>query len=355
MHELFHALGFSKDLILDYRDYRQGCVDGGECPRYTYPILRQSNGTYYLLTPTVMSRMNMHFGCNEIDRDLGAPLMNKDGVMQSHWDSEVFPGSIMNSKINKPEYTFIDPFTLALFGDTGWYRVNFTAGDDYVWGKHKGCESLKSTVRKQSDALDDSKLCSSEYKSGCNQWLTEVISCPRVESPFHMDNNMITDCQGNITDPFSDSTKFNIVFDRCLLFKDELTVTGRCVIGRCALGMAYIKLKISDVNWLKCPFGEVIVEPVTGAVISCPTNKEIFCMQRERPVYYHDLVRIEATTITERPRRATTTTEGDIYNVNYENIDNHRMMNSGGPIYNCSLVRYISVFIMFLLIVTKFL
>lgn len=327
MHEVFHALGFSKDLILDFRDYRQGCVDG-ECPRYSYPILRQNNGSYFLLTPAVIARMNIQFGCSEIDHELGAPLSMKDGAMQSHWDGYAFPGSIMNSKIDKKEYTFIDPITLALFGDTGWYQVNYTSGDDYVWGKRKGCDYLKSRVTKQTKSLEDSKLCSVDYKSGCNIWQTEVIRCPRTGAASHQYDDVIIDCQENMTEPFSDETKFNLVFDRCLLFKQELTVAGNCIIARCAAGMAYIKLRITDVNWLKCPFGEVIEEPVSGAIISCPTNNETFCMQREKPVYYHDLVRIEATTVTERPRRATTTTERNFYGVNDEQNHQH-VMNTG--------------------------
>ena len=35
------------------------------------------------------------------------------------------------------EHTLLDPISLALFEDTGWYIVNYTMAEELVWGKGK--------------------------------------------------------------------------------------------------------------------------------------------------------------------------------------------------------------------------
>ena len=35
----------------------------------------------------------------------------------------------------QPHLTILDKFTLALFEDTGWYKVNYNFAEPYNWGK----------------------------------------------------------------------------------------------------------------------------------------------------------------------------------------------------------------------------
>lgn len=37
----------------------------------------------------------------------------------------------------QPHVTFIDRITLAVFEDSGWYKVDYRSADVYVWGKSK--------------------------------------------------------------------------------------------------------------------------------------------------------------------------------------------------------------------------
>ena len=37
----------------------------------------------------------------------------------------------------QPHQSVIDPITLALFEDSGWYQVNYFYADLFVWGKGK--------------------------------------------------------------------------------------------------------------------------------------------------------------------------------------------------------------------------
>ena len=42
------------------------------------------------------------------------------------------------------ENTFISNITLALFEDSGWYKVDYTKAQAVPWGKDKGCEFLEA-------------------------------------------------------------------------------------------------------------------------------------------------------------------------------------------------------------------
>lgn len=329
LHEIFHALGFSKDLILNFRDFRQALLDTGELPHYSFPLLREYNGTFRLLTPTVASKLKDHFDCDKVGRNLpeGAPLTAIGKVSQSHWDKDILPGSIMTSKLGEPEYTFVDVFTLSVFLDTGWYRVNFSNGDDYLWGKGKGCNFLQSLNSREIPDFQK-KLCSADYKSGCNYLQTEVINCSnsKLFSTSSSEADSFQDCRLNFT---SESSFFEpgseLSFGRCILFEKDFVTSGRCVTVRCSVGHIYIKLRSTDLNWIKCTPGEIIEDAVSGGFISCPIDEETFCHRRKLPIYLQDLVIIEGTTVTQRPRAAYAVTQGNMYVV--EQITNGRYRN----------------------------
>jgi hypothetical protein len=334
LHEVFHALGFSKDLILNFRDYRQPELDTGELPHYSFPLLREYNGTFRLLTPTVVSKLKHHFDCDMVGRNLpeGAPMTAIGKVPQSHWDSTILPGSIMTSKLGEPEYTFVDALTLSVFQDTGWYMVNFSNADDYLWGKGKGCNFLQALNSRKIPDYEE-KLCSTNYNSGCNYLQTEVINCSNTElySTSYTEQNSIQDCRLNSQSGyFFYEHDSSLSFGRCILFENNFT-NGMCVSARCSVGHVYIKLRSTDTNWIKCTSGEIIEDVVSGGLITCPIDEEIFCHRRTLPVYLQDLVIVEATTVTERPRAAYAVTQGNMYIV--EEITNGRYRNEARSIY----------------------
>ena len=57
----------------------------------------------------------------------------------SHWHPALMLGSLMTPGVGPPEVTRLDLMTLAALQDTGWYKVNFSAADDLVWGRGAGC------------------------------------------------------------------------------------------------------------------------------------------------------------------------------------------------------------------------
>ncbi|XP_045174143.2 ciliated left-right organizer metallopeptidase-like [Mercenaria mercenaria] len=349
LHEVFHALGFSKDLILNFRDFRQETFDTVELPHYSFPILRENNGTYWLLTPTVVSKMQEQFACQETGSNLpeGAPMTDKENVLQSHWDSSFLPGSVMSSKLGEPEYTFVDPITLAVFRDTGWYDVNFAYGDDYLWGKKKGCNFLKSLNSKEIPDLQ--KQCSVDFSSGCNYLQTEVINCENSElfSTSDAEEKSIENCRFNSSGSFYEAES-SLDVGRCILYEKNLVMNGRCVVARCSVGDVYIKLRSIDPNWVKCSSGEIIEDTVEGGFVTCPVDEESFCARRNLPVYLQDLVTLEATTVTERPRATYPVTQGNMYSV--EEITNSRTANIG---QSCSTYSTNVAKTIFLLFVVK--
>lgn len=346
LHEIFHALGFSKDLILNYRDSRETSSFSFELPRYSFPILRENNGTYTLLTPALVSKMQHHFECQEGDTNVpeGAPLISRDGILQSHFDSSIFPGSVMSSRLGQPEYTFVDPMTLAVFVDTGWYMVNFSSGDNYLWGKRKGCDFLKDLIDKKTPEYKE-KLCSTAYKSGCNYFQTEVINCKSSElfSTSESEEKSMQDCRYNSSGVFHDASADSADFGRCVLYEENLVINGRCVSARCAVGHIWIKLRDTDANWIKCMSGEIVEDIVDGGFVTCPTDVETFCNRRELPIYLQDLVTLEATTVTERPRATYPVTQSNMYSV--EQITNGHSVNIGWSFHRCS-TRTIPVYLL---------
>ena len=39
----------------------------------------------------------------------------------------------------KPHQTFLDSMTLAVFEDSGWYKVNYDYAEDLPWAANQGC------------------------------------------------------------------------------------------------------------------------------------------------------------------------------------------------------------------------
>ncbi|ESO94247.1 hypothetical protein LOTGIDRAFT_118899 [Lottia gigantea] len=64
----------------------------------------------------------------------------QNDVVTSHWDSAMMQGSLMTSDNTMPGLTVLDPITLAVFEDSGWYKVDYSQADRYYWGKDGGCK-----------------------------------------------------------------------------------------------------------------------------------------------------------------------------------------------------------------------
>ncbi|XP_073715774.1 ciliated left-right organizer metallopeptidase isoform X2 [Misgurnus anguillicaudatus] len=139
LHELFHVLGFSKELYSRWRDCSTSSQADEDCWSYGHVTSTDEMGEVRLYSPAVIRAMQKHL--NSTQSDLGAPLENKDAGsdgLSSHWEARVLQGSIMTASLAEPSLVRIDPVTLAALQDTGWYSVNFSRAQSLVWGDGEG-------------------------------------------------------------------------------------------------------------------------------------------------------------------------------------------------------------------------
>nr|CAH8853198.1 unnamed protein product [Trichobilharzia regenti] len=76
-----------------------------------------------------LNEAKKHFGCNELD---GVEVEN------GHFGQRVFGNEMMTPV--RLDDSLLSRMTLAYFKDTQMYDVDYSAADDFTWGKNLGCE-----------------------------------------------------------------------------------------------------------------------------------------------------------------------------------------------------------------------
>ena len=126
---------------------------------------QQKNGEtiYYIKTPNVLEKAKLHYNCNSIT---GIPLENYGGAGSagSHWESRYLLGDYMIAT-DYPEIVISD-ISLAVFEDSGLYKVNYYTGGLFRFGKGEGCNFLEEKC-----ITDDSTLFANEF-------------CIKTQEPF---------------------------------------------------------------------------------------------------------------------------------------------------------------------------
>ncbi|XP_076316986.1 ciliated left-right organizer metallopeptidase-like [Tachypleus tridentatus] len=185
IHELIHALGFSQDLRSNFRDCSDTALRDRQCPLWKRTVVMDLFGVPRVVLPSVVNFTKQHYNCGMTD--FGAPLEKMpDGSGGSHWDPVMMYGSMMTPKIGEPGFVSLDAMTAALLADSGWYKVNFTAVDSYIWGKDQGCQfGLPSSCSSTSVQSHTSLLCDpSSVHEGCDFLHHTVTTCQKI-SPSH--------------------------------------------------------------------------------------------------------------------------------------------------------------------------
>ena len=97
---------------------------------------------YYLNSYNVLEQARKHYDCTSL---VGLYLENqeKNSGWSSHWESRYMLGDIMISTDFQEKV--ISDITLALFEDTGFYKVNYYTGGLFKFGKNKGCDFFKKS------------------------------------------------------------------------------------------------------------------------------------------------------------------------------------------------------------------
>ena len=118
--------------------------------------LKNDEYIYYINTPTVLEKAKLHFGCNSIK---GIPLENYGGMGSagSHWESRYLIGDYMIAT-DYPEIVISD-ISLAVFEDSGFYKVNYYTGGLFRFGKGEGCDFFNKNCIIDGGTLFANEFC----------------------------------------------------------------------------------------------------------------------------------------------------------------------------------------------------
>jgi len=153
MHEVIHALGFSKSLFKNWLNSNGKTLTG----HITSATLNGVSTTVINAEP-LTSKLRSHFGCSTLK---GAYMENtgSSGTAGSHFERRQFAYEAMTSGLIV-QMQFSE-FTLALLESTGWYVPDYSYADPFHWGKGQGCSFLTGSCSSSSY----SEFCSGSARS----------------------------------------------------------------------------------------------------------------------------------------------------------------------------------------------
>lgn len=170
IHELTHVLVMSPGLWDDFR-YENGTSKSEDS---VYTVI--SNQTY-IITDKVKESAQSHYNCTSL---VGLPIEDdgSSGSAGSHWEEHYLQSEYMCAVIYS-SLTYISTFTLALMEDSGWYKVNYSYDEPFVYGINEGCsfftkDCIDSTTEKSN--FPD-YYCESTADDGCTYDNTAVGYC----------------------------------------------------------------------------------------------------------------------------------------------------------------------------------
>ena len=167
-HTLAHILGFSYNLFLDFT-YENGVS-------YTTPIFIakiREKVAYFLATPGVKAEGGLAFDYAGVDgielEDQGGP-----GTILSHWEKRIMMNDFMTSTVSTE--TIYSKISLAVFSDSGWYRVNNTFADPLTYG-NGGKYGYLFNKCLQNGVVKVSGFCSERDYQTCSVFNTHKAYC----------------------------------------------------------------------------------------------------------------------------------------------------------------------------------
>lgn len=167
-HTMAHILGFSYNLFPDFI-YENGAS-------YTTPIIIakiREKVVYLLGTPAVKAQGGIAFGYAGLDgielEDQGGP-----GTILSHWEKRIMMNDFMTSTVSTE--TIYSNISLAVFSDSGWYRVNYTLGENITYG-NGGQYSYLFDKCLQGGAVKVTGFCSEKNNQTCSVFNTHKGYC----------------------------------------------------------------------------------------------------------------------------------------------------------------------------------
>ena len=180
LHEITHILLFNPNLF-----NKLGM---------TQKIIKDGKEITVIKSPKVLQKARQHFNCESL---LGLPLENQgeSGSAGSHWEARYMLGDYMIST----DYmdVVLSDISLALFEDSGFYKVNYYSGGLFKFGKNKGCDFLnekclinEEPLFEEFCSISNQPMCSSSRinKGNCLIYIFEDISIPKEYQYFSNPN-----------------------------------------------------------------------------------------------------------------------------------------------------------------------
>jgi len=150
LHEISHVLVFHEELYADFID-----------PNTLNPlglknIVKSSKNEFdqkvdYIITKNVLEKAKKHYNCDTLE---GVPLEFNGGqsAVGGHWSRKAMNTDYMIGRSHGEN--LISEITLALFEDSGWYKIEYDKANMFHWGKNKGCDFFSKNCVKSSTILN---------------------------------------------------------------------------------------------------------------------------------------------------------------------------------------------------------
>ena len=295
-HEISHVLAFHPYFFTNLNLIFTKTINGQQ---YTY-----------INSPKVLEQAKIHFGCDDLK---GIQLENDggEGTAGSHWDSRYMLGDYMIAS----DYSDIvlSDISLALFEDTGFYKVNKYTGGLFRFGKNQGCSFFekkclynqgKNTMFTNDFCIEkDQSFCSSSHISKGHCYITKYSSieerfryfgdkytgglsysdyCP-VSYTSTSDNNYYfpNNCRNGIK-----VNEGEIIGEDSLCFETSINNSGMktvCYKMECDTDSKKINIYIGN-SIITCPGNETVLYNPNGlkGEINCPNynlvcTSQVFC------------------------------------------------------------------------------
>ena len=185
LHELTHILVFDEELFEKNNNIYIQEIE----------ILGQIRNI--ISTPKVLEMARRHFGCNELK---GIELENQEyewknneednygafvDISKNHWDARI----MLTDYMTAVEYDemVISEITLALFEDSGWYKVNYYTGGLFRYGKNQGCEFINGYCVYGDVSKHKNEYCITEQTTMCTPGRTHRGMCGLTTYPTELD------------------------------------------------------------------------------------------------------------------------------------------------------------------------
>lgn len=163
MHEITHVLAFNRSLFKFFINPDTGSKKNlDETLREKVMI----NGVEkdLIVSYNVRKKAAEYFDCPSI---VGVELESQGGTGSagSHWEARTMLGDYMIAQSYSEVY--ISEITLALFEDSGWYKVNYYTGGLQKFGNFAGCDFLDKKCVEEGETLDELNYCKKDSSVQC--------------------------------------------------------------------------------------------------------------------------------------------------------------------------------------------